>query len=1021
MADLKNNPFPGLRAFRENEHNFFFGRERECEEIIDKLLKNKFVAVIGNAGSGKTSVLQAGVIPALKRGDFSPEKWKIISMSPGTNPLGNLASSIAREVNLNRRNYESLRLSIADVLKSNHDGLNRIVNDLIIKDDESVLIVVDQFEELFRYGKKVSGLYAGNGATAFVNLLMNAVEQQGTKIFLIVAVSSEYIPDCTIFYRFTQSIIINRSSVIISGIPAENLKVIIENPVKISGTSVDPRLSDTITGIASDRAIPATLIQHALRRTWSNWERKKESGTPVGTSDFEKAGGLDKSVDIHGEEIYAKLDERERKACELLFRTITGKGVNNEYIRKPSSAGLIRAVTGCSEEELNAVIEKFAGDEAGFIKCTGTIPVNDDTMVDVSYDCILNSWERLRQWIDEETDSASTYLRLSELSVLHQQGKTDLLKAPDLFTFLNWREKQKPSLQWAMQYRPGFEKAMDYLNASENAYIEEEEIKKQKQKTKSIWKRLFVFSLATLLIVFAGIALIMILRYKSQRKTVEATEAEKRKADSVALALMNENSRYDSIVSIARLREQEVIARMENAGDQRRQAMIAASEALRKEEAARIKADSILRENLRVRQSEQEAIIQRDEAKRLRMISTGKTMAVKSLQIQEQKDLQILLAYQGYIFNKRYNGSPDDPDIYAGLYNVAKYYGNKYYNVLSGHGRGVNSIAVVPGKKEFYTAGNDGKVLRWNLENATPDLQVVYSGSEVVEVISLSPGADRLALGLDNSIIRIIPLNGNKESNYDLKGHNGKIKSLIFSYDGRYLYSAALDGKVLKWDLVLKTSVDFETGRVQITSIDISSKGEFLAGVTSDGKALVWNTESKAGVLRIENAGKSIKIVRFKPEENTIAAGYSDGTLELWNIEEKKKVHEIKAHNGEIEQIRFNIPLSLLATAASDKTLKLWDLSDLKALPLTFSDNNGIVMAVEFSSDGQLIITGVDAAENNIIVRPATADLLAENICRKLTRNFTEDEWYNYAGKDIGYEKTCPEKEFSIKVQQIRR
>jgi len=1021
MANLKQNPFPGLRAFRENEHTLFFGRERECGEIIDKLLKNRFVAVIGNTGSGKTSVLQAGVIPALKRGDFSQVKWKVISMTPGTNPLGTLASSIAREVDLNKRNYESLRLSIADVLKSNQDGLNRIVNDLIIKNDENVLIVVDQFEEIFRYGKKASGLYAGNGAATFVNLLMNAIEQQGTRIFLIVAVSSEYIPDCTKFYRFTQSIIINRSSVIISDISAENLKAIIENPVRISGVTVDPLLSETITGIASDRVIPVALIQHSLRRTWSHWHSRQEPKILLGTADFEEAGGLDKSVDIHGEEIYAKLDDRGKTVCELLFRTITGKGANNESIRKPSSAGLIRAVTGCSEEELNAVIKAFADEDTGFIKCTGSFPQGDDTIIDVSYDCILYSWSRLRQWIDEEADSASTYLRLSELSVLYHQGKASLLKPPELFTYLNWREKQKPSLQWAMQYDPGFEKAMDYLNASENAYIEEEEKKKQKQKIKSIWKRFFVFSLGTILIVLAGVTLLMISRFESQRKATETAETEKRKADSVAMTLMNEKSRYDSIVSLARVREQEIVNRIKNIENQRIQTTILARETLRKEEKARVKADSILKEYLQARQSEQEAIIRRNEAIRLRMISTGKAMAIRSLQLKEQKDLKMLLAYQGYIFNKRYNGYPKDPDIYAGLYDVARNYGNKYFKVLSGHDGGVKSIVMVPGKKEFFTAGNDGKVLRWNLESTMPDIQVVYSGSEVVEVISLSPGADRLALGLDNSTIKIIPLNGSKESGYDLKGHSGKIKSLVFSYDGRYLYSAALDGKVLKWDLVLRTSVDFETGRVQITSIDISSGGDYLAGVTSDGKALVWNTESKAGVLRIENPGKSIKVIRFKPEENTIAAGYSDGTLELWNIEEKRKVHEIKAHDGIINQIRFNNPLSLLATAANDRTLKLWDMSDLKALPLTFSDNDGIVIAVEFSSDGQLIITGVDASENNIMVRPSTADLLAEDICRKLTRNFTEEEWYNYAGKDIGYEKTCSEKEFSIKVQQIRQ
>jgi hypothetical protein len=96
------------------------------------------------------------------------------------------------------------------------------------------------------------------------------------------------------------------------------------------------------------------------------------------------------------------------------------------------------------------------------------------------------------------------------------------------------------------------------------------------------------------------------------------------------------------------------------------------------------------------------------------------------------------------------------------------------------------------------------------------------------------------------------------------------------------------------------------------------------------------------------------------------------------------------------------------------------DMNDLKALPLEFRDNDDLVVFRRIQSDGQLIITGTAGVGTNLIGRPTDANLLAENLCGLLSRNFTRDEWDNYVGRDIAYEKTCDEKEFGIKVKVLR-
>jgi WD40 repeat protein len=267
----------------------------------------------------------------------------------------------------------------------------------------------------------------------------------------------------------------------------------------------------------------------------------------------------------------------------------------------------------------------------------------------------------------------------------------------------------------------------------------------------------------------------------------------------------------------------------------------------------------------------------------------------------------------------------------------------------------------------------------------------------------------------------MIPLKGNIPG-YEMTGHKGGIKSLIFSYDGKYLYSAALDGKVLKWDIAARTSVDVSTGLTKITSIDISSKGNSLAGISADGNVIVWNPEQNSDNFRIETAGKHVKVVKFNPENNLLALGDADGTVELWDVNLHKKLSEVKAHNGQVNDIQFNTSLKQMATAGNDKKLKIFNIkdpADLSEPPVTLADNEGFVLVMQFSADGQMIVSGESEGSDNLIGRPSHADYLADDICNMITRNMTREEWNVYVGKDIPMEKTCPDKNYNIKVEPV--
>jgi WD40 repeat protein len=216
--------------------------------------------------------------------------------------------------------------------------------------------------------------------------------------------------------------------------------------------------------------------------------------------------------------------------------------------------------------------------------------------------------------------------------------------------------------------------------------------------------------------------------------------------------------------------------------------------------------------------------------------------------------------------------------------------------------------------------------------------------------------------------------------------------------------------------------VNVATGMMEITSLDISSKGNFLAGLSNDGNVMVWNPEQNSENFKIGTAGKNIKVVRFNPANNLLALGDANGIIEIWDIERHKKISEIKAHDSQINDIRFNARLDQMATAGNDRKIKLFNIknpTDLSDPPVIMADNDEFVLVMQFSPDGQMIISGETGGPNNLLARATNADFLAKDICGQVSRNMTQEEWNAYVAKDIPLEKTCQVKSLNIKVEPI--
>ncbi|MGD0340376.1 MAG: hypothetical protein ABSA76_01530, partial [Bacteroidales bacterium] len=899
------NPFPGLRPFAPEESDLFFGREMESREVLQKLLANQFITVIGASGTGKSSLIYCGVLPKIRDlGSKESTAWKMIMFRPGNDPFGNLAEAIAENVT------ESglPKVGIDNILLEMHlsqDGITSTLKKFLIRGSEKMLIVIDQFEELFRYSTLADGGVKGTHAAEFVEKLVKAVNHPGSSIYTIITMRSDFIGECAHYQGLTQ--LINNSNYLVPHMDRENYRQAIEGPIKYAGASIEPKLVETILDDIGDRTDQLPVLQHALMRTWTYWQELDEPGRSLNFTDYDAVGTMSDAMSRHANEAFEELDPRGKEVCEKMFRTITEKGADNKGIRHPSSVKTIKTIIQCSSDELFAVVEKFRIPSRSFVTPRQDVPLTEDSIIDLSHESLMRLWNRLHEWVDEEASSVQMYLRLSEASAMYQQGKTSLWRPPDLQLAINWRDQQKPTLAWAQRYSPAFERAMVYLRTSEKAFLDEEESKIRLQKRQIRNTKIAATILGTAAMISIGFMLFAFVQKIAADKATTLAETrrkqeeiQKQKAEAARKDAEYQKTLADSSANVARINEKEAVLQKNIATEQRTLAVKNANEAQTQRSIAEQQADSAKRASIRAKQNEEVATIQKNEALRLRMLSIGKSMSIKSLQVQGQKDLQTLLAYQAYLFNKKNGGLENDADIYNGLYMVARQYGNVNYKSYMGHnGKAIKSIAFAPGKREFYTAGEDNQVLKWSLDGDAKTYQVIYSGTDIIEVLAISPDASVLACGSSNSTIHLIPLKGNS-MRYDFSGHNGMIKSLIFSYDGKYLYSASLDGKVLKWDMASRSSTNINLGGMKITSIDVSSNGNYIAGLSSDGKVIVSDFENSSDNFRIDTSGREIKVVRFKPDENILAIGDINGNVELWDINARKKISEVKAHTAQV-------------------------------------------------------------------------------------------------------------------------
>ncbi len=1008
-------PFPGLRPFRIEESHLFFGREGQSEDVLAKLAKNKFVAVIGASGSGKSSLMYCGLVPILYGGFITEagSRWRIVTTRPGNSPVENLAHAI-QAISPGQKEDQELQKSVSQaVLMRSSKGLAECIQQLKLPPNENVLLLVDQFEELFRYKASREDVSTINESESFVSLLVEAVRQTDVPVYIVLTMRSDFIGDCSQFQELTD--LINNSNYLVPQMTRDDFREAVMGPVAVGGAKIEPMLVQQLLNEVGDNPDQLPILQHAMMRTWEYWKELNDPNKPIGLSDYEAIGKMEKALSEHANEAFDELSQEGKRTCESLFKTLTEKGSDNRGIRHPTRVEVIAAIAHASAENVMEVVEKFRATGRSFLTPSAEIPLNKDSVIDLSHESLMRIWNNLIIWVGEEASAVQMYNRLAEASEMFQEGKTGLWRPPDLQLAISWRQKQKPTLEWAGRYNPAFERAMVYLETSEKEFIAEEENKIRMQKRALRRTRVTALVLGAAAILSLGFMLWAFIQQAEAEKQRILADERKVEADGQRTIAEDKTVEAEKSAEEARLSAEVAISERAIADSAKIVAQDNEQKAVEQEGIAKNEAARAEREKENAEKSAEEAIqaqklevIAKQDASRRRMLSIAQSMAVKSLQIDQDTSLKGLLAYQAYLFNDRYKGVSYHADIFSGIYDAVKTIDQSSYTVFSGHTATINSVAFKPGTTLFYSASSDGNVFQWDIQHPEKEFATVVSNNTINSVLSVSPDSRWLACGTNNIGIQLLDLTSNNFNLQNLKGHEGnKIKSVAFFPDSKNLVSSGTDKKVLFWDIQTGKSEPIWEQDDIVQSLSISPDGNMIAAGTKNGRIVLLSGRNWENVQELYNEENNpVNVVQFNHAGNILISGDLDGNVKLWNWKDSVLIKSLRGHTARIVDIKFSPDDKQIATASTDGTIQVWEADDLESLPVVFTDSEGYVLTVAFSPDGKKLVAGSNQ-EDLLIARPTRSEFMAGDICTQLNRNFTTDEWKVYVGSDIDYESTC--------------
>jgi WD40 repeat protein len=831
--------------------------------------------------------------------------WRIAILRPGSDPIGNLARALASPAVLGAGDEKDAAMQAVmaeTTLRRSSLGLVDLVTRARTKvtdsgqplfaDYENLLVVVDQFEELFRFKQLIAEENSQEDAACFVKLLLEAVRQNDEKkIYVVLTMRSDFLGDCAQFFELPETI--NNGQYLIPRLTRDERRAAISGPVAVGHGAISEPLVNQLLNDVGDNPDQLPILQHALMRTWDHWLSHR-NGKPIDIPDYDAIGGMAEALSRHADEAYAELNDAQQAIAEKLFKGLTEKGTDNREIRRPMEVQEICELTGADEAAVIAVVEVFRREGRSFLMppptdaLTGAaISLNRESLIDISHESLIRNWERLKTWVDEEAQSARIYKRLAETAMLHHAGEEALLMDPALQGTLDWREKNKPNVVWARRYHPEFETAMSYLDASVSAR-DAERLGREKQRRKDVsFKRtkLAAFLLALSFLLSLGASVYAYKKSVMARAAQAHAEKDLREASAEREVAKRERD-------LATERSKGALKDKDVALSDRNEATKKSHEA----EDSRLKAEQLAK----IAQASE------GEAKKSRQLAEVERKSAEA----EAKSANAELVKKGDLLYAAYI------NFVQQAYEAGNIEQGRELALLAAQGRS-------PGFEWNYL---------WNLLHSERETLVVPD-TGFINVITSSDGNVR-AVGAGKKV-ELTNLTTGEQKLIEIKERGFSIGSLAISPNRKVLAV----GSANKTEVPIKlydTSSLREIG--SLTEVDANAmvftpdSHKLIVG-GGHGAVTFWDWESSAKPLRLSLTG-TVNLA-ISPDGNMLALTSADPVrhnfpIVLWDIAKNEKSGELLGHNDTITSVAFTSNGKSLFSGSQDRTVRMWDIEQRK-------------------------------------------------------------------------------------------
>ncbi|NGZ10219.1 MAG: hypothetical protein CV088_12660 [Nitrospira sp. LK70] len=777
-------PYVGLRPFDERDAVLFFGRDRHVRELLTELeAEQRFIAVLGASGTGKSSLVRAGLVPALHRGALMSAgyNWNVCIFKPGDAPLTNLAQALTEHSGWrDSDNRADAVASLSASLAMSPLALTELYRQKAdVMASQALLLVVDQFEEIFRYRQRNV-----DEAESFINLLLRSASEN-VPIYVVMTMRSDFLGNCVAFFGLPEAI--NRSIYLTPRLGPDQLKSIIASPLSLVGGEIDPVLvTKLVNTLGGEDELP--IMEHALLRMWN---RARDAGrTSIETEDFEavcdshnKQEGqarLAHAIDNHASEIYESLPLQQRPIARQVFLALVERRDGREVRRPQTVKQLVESVGDQERENLLAVIKAFRTEEVGFLLPAAGTKLDDDQMIDISHESLFRQWHLLRQWLEEE-DVDVAELKEWQQRVARQKEGGGWLDKYDCVRAQRWRARitdRTDPVVWTERYGGPVTDSVRYVEVHEYIESSNKRVKQAKAEQERLEREAKEAETRRLELEAK------VQREAAERANAELLQAEKEKqqAQEFATASRRKTRIALSGVVLAVLCLVLAVLAAWRANQEKTRAEGMARDAISGELATKA-------EGLANNYPDQSALL---ALAAWQISPVAKTQALIRTATGRYVGQTILRGHAGPVASAQF--APDgktvvtaSDDQTARLWDVAS---GKELHVLRGHAGPVTSAQFAPDGKTVVTAGDDAARL-WDVASGK-ELHVLrgHANSTAINSAQFAPDGKTVVTASDDDTARLWDVASGKELHV-LRGHTVPVASAQFAPDGKTVVTAS--------------------------------------------------------------------------------------------------------------------------------------------------------------------------------------------------------------------------------------